>query len=144
MDALRARAAAGPAAARIEFAGWVEGDHKRALVAGASLFASPSAQENFGLSVVEAMAAGVPALVTPGVNLAREIEAAGAGWVVPHDAAALAARLRGIMTDAADCVVRGTAARGLAERFRWSECVRQLAAFYEDVLAGGGRAARHG
>ena len=113
----------------------MEGDHKRALVAGASVFASPSAQENFGLSLVEAMASGVPALVTPGVNLAMEIDRAGAGWVATHDATGLADRLRGIMTDATDRVVRGAAARGLAERFRWSACVRQLANCYEDVLA---------
>jgi glycosyltransferase involved in cell wall biosynthesis len=135
VGALRARAAAGPAAPHIEFSGWVRGHQKRALVAGASVFASPSAQENFGLSLVEAMASGVPVLVTPGVNLAREIDSAGAGWVVPHDAAALATRLRGIMTGDADRTVRGAAARGLAERFRWSVCVGQLAEFYEDVRA---------
>jgi glycosyltransferase involved in cell wall biosynthesis len=50
---------------------------------GARLFALPSHQENFGLAVAEAMAAGVPVLVSPAVNLANDILAHGAGWVAP-------------------------------------------------------------
>ena len=66
---------------RIVFTGWVEGKRKEALMRGASLFALPSRQENFGLSVVEAMACAVPVLVTPHVNLAEDVRAAEAGWV---------------------------------------------------------------
>jgi glycosyltransferase involved in cell wall biosynthesis len=50
----------------------------------ASLFLLPSHNENFGLVIAEAMASGVPALVTDTTPW-RSLEAEGAGWCVPWD-----------------------------------------------------------
>ena len=52
------------------FVGWLEGDRKYAALRGASLLALPSYQENFGICLIEALAYGVPVLVSPHVNLA--------------------------------------------------------------------------
>ncbi|ODS54461.1 MAG: hypothetical protein ABS36_11205 [Acidobacteria bacterium SCN 69-37] len=141
--ALRAAAAAGPAHDRIDFVGWVEGATKRDLIAGASLLASPSAQENFGLSIAEAMAAGVPVLVTPTVNLADEIAAAGAGWVVAREIPALVEALRAICADGPERAARGRAARSLADRYRWPHATASLIALYDDVSRSTS-VARHG
>jgi glycosyltransferase involved in cell wall biosynthesis len=130
---LYARAATGPAADRITFAGWVDGAQKRALVRGASLFASPSTQENFGLSLMESMAAGVPVLVSPGVNLASAIQTAGAGWVVTRDRAALAARLKAIFGDCHERARRGRQARALANQYRWEHSAQILVDVYRSV-----------
>ncbi|MGH9858078.1 MAG: glycosyltransferase, partial [Acidobacteriota bacterium] len=43
---------------RVFFAGWLDGVRKAAMLHGAELFALPSFQENFGLSVVEALVCG--------------------------------------------------------------------------------------
>jgi glycosyltransferase involved in cell wall biosynthesis len=134
-SALRHHAAAGRASGRIEFPGWVQGDEKRSLLSRASLFASPSIQENFGLSLAEAMAAGVPVLVTPGVNLSDAITSAGAGWVVGHGRAAIAAALAHILADAAARSTRGEAARELADRFRWRNTATEVVRLYEAALA---------
>ena len=67
---------------QVIFTGWLDGTLKAAALNGASLFVLPSYQENFGLSVVEAMASRVPVIVSTQVNLSEEIAAAGAGWVV--------------------------------------------------------------
>lgn len=133
--ALEARAAAGPAADRIVFPGWVSGEAKRRLVRGAALFASPSLQENFGLSIAEAMAAGVPALVSPGVNLADAIAASAAGWVVPREVEAMAAALRAIAGDASERARRGASARRLAGEYRWRRSADVLGQVYRDIRA---------
>lgn len=131
---LRRRASDGAAAGRIEFPGWVHDADKAGLLSRASLFASPSAQENFGLSLVEAMAAGVPVLITPGVNLSQSVASAEAGWVVDRDAEAIAVSLGRILRDDAAREARGRAARRLAERFRWRHSAAAAIDLYQAAL----------
>lgn len=134
-------AAAGPAAGRIRFAGWLEGDEKRRLLRHASLLAVPSFQENFGLGLIEALASGVPAVVSRGVNLWPDIESAGAGWVAGPDEADFQGALTTGMRDADDRERRSLAARLLAARFTWAATAAKLDALYESVrpLPVGGR-----
>jgi glycosyltransferase involved in cell wall biosynthesis len=140
---LRIRAASGPAASRIEFQGWVDGSVRRVLLRQASLFALPSHQENFGLAVAEAMAAGCPVVVTSRVNLAEDINTAGAGWIASEEPHALGDALRDAVGNATERESRGRAARILAERYRWTRVAAELAAAYAAAIeqASGRRAA---
>ena len=131
--ALRQAASAGPAAARIEFKGWLSGEARREQLRTATLFALPSQQENFGIAVVEAMASGLPAIVTPAVNLADEIVAAGAGWVCDGNVASLSDTLRRAMADREVLARRGQRARECAGRFRWSSVADGLRMLYEQA-----------
>ena len=63
--------------------GMLTGDLKWGALRAAEVFILPSHQENFGLAIVEALACGVPVLISNKVNLWREIEADGAGFVAP-------------------------------------------------------------
>ena len=134
VERLKKRAASGAARTRISFRGWVSGADRLSLVAGAALFALPSHQENFGLAVAEAMATGVPALVSPEVNLASLIERAQAGWVVVRDLAAWVGALSAALEDPADREQRGRRARSAAERFRWAVVGRELSDMYDGLL----------
>ncbi|HEY2615608.1 MAG TPA: glycosyltransferase [Chthoniobacterales bacterium] len=67
------------------FTGMLEGAMKSAALQAADAFILPSHQENFGLSVVEALAAGLPVLISNRINIWREIEAANAGYIEPDD-----------------------------------------------------------
>jgi glycosyltransferase involved in cell wall biosynthesis len=116
---------------RIVFTGWVEGERKEELLRGASLFALPSYQENFGLSALEAMARGVPVLLTPEVNLASEVEAAGAGWVFERET--LREGLDGLLRDEPDRTERGRAAYEFAKRYSWEKTATDLIKLYEEV-----------
>jgi glycosyltransferase involved in cell wall biosynthesis len=134
---LKDLAAQGPASARIRFAGWVEGNQKRALLAGASLLAAPSHQESFGLSLVEAMAHGVPVVTSGDVDLAGEIERAHAGWVVAGECDLLAATLQDALSNHDELMKRGAAAIEFARQFRWSVTCQRLQARYQNIARSG-------
>ncbi|MCA1576073.1 MAG: glycosyltransferase [Acidobacteria bacterium] len=116
---------------RIVFTGWVEGERKEELLRNASLFALPSYQENFGLSALEAMAHRVPVLVTPQVNLAQEIEAANAGWVIEREE--LGRGLDGVLNNEADLTTRGGAAYEFAKRYSWEKAALNLVNLYREI-----------
>jgi glycosyltransferase involved in cell wall biosynthesis len=65
----------------VSFPGMLSGDLKWGAIRQAEVFILPSHQENFGIAVVEAMACGIPVLISRPVNIWREIEASGAGLV---------------------------------------------------------------
>ncbi len=119
---------------RVLFTGWLDGVEKTDALREAALLALPSRQENFGLSVVEALACGVPALVSRHVNLAEEIRAAGAGWVIPLERAALRETLREALREDHERSRRGKAGRDLVRRrFLWSTVAAELAVLYRSV-----------
>lgn len=66
---------------RVTWAGMVTGDMKWGALRASEVFVLPSHQENFGIVVPEALACGVPALISNKVNIWREVEADGAGIV---------------------------------------------------------------
>jgi glycosyltransferase involved in cell wall biosynthesis len=66
---------------RITWAGMIGGDLKWGAIRCADVFFLPSHQESFGMVVAEALACGVPVLISNKVNIWREIEADGAGLV---------------------------------------------------------------
>ena len=119
---------------RIVFAGWVEGERKSALLSGASLLALPSYQENFGLCVIEALSYGVPVLVSPNVNLARDIAAAHAGWVVETDPEVLSHRLAEALSDRDELANRGRAGKELSHKYSWESAAKQLVQLYQEMF----------
>ncbi len=120
---------------RILFTGWLEGERKEAVLSGASLLVLPSHQENFGLCVMEALAHSVPVLVSPNVNLATEIAAANAGWIVAIDKHSLAAKLAAALRDKEELARRGQAGRQLSQKYSWENAARELTLLYREILA---------
>jgi glycosyltransferase involved in cell wall biosynthesis len=121
------------AEAHILFAGWLQGEDKNRVQQNASVEVQASYQENFGVSVVEALACGVPVLVSPHVNLAADIGSAGAGWVSEVDAGALKHSLRGILADNEEILRRGSAARLLSKQFTWEKAAIGLDHLYSSI-----------
>jgi glycosyltransferase involved in cell wall biosynthesis len=68
-------------ASSVLFAGMVEGDEKWGAFYGCDASVLPSHQENFGISVVEALACSKPVLISKEVNICKEIETTGGGIV---------------------------------------------------------------
>jgi glycosyltransferase involved in cell wall biosynthesis len=117
--------------------GFVQGLEKAELFAAADLFVLPSISENFGVAVAEALAAGVPTVLTRGVALAEEVARQAAGWICDPGETELRATLREALSDAVGRERRGAAAALLAARsFSWPAVGKQLVTRYEALLEG--------
>jgi glycosyltransferase involved in cell wall biosynthesis len=86
MEELRLRAEGHGLGRRVVWTGMLSGELKWGAFRCAEAFVLPSHQENFGIAVVEAMACGVPVLISKQVNIWREIDAAAAGFAADDDA----------------------------------------------------------
>jgi glycosyltransferase involved in cell wall biosynthesis len=64
----------------VTWTGMLTGDRKWGAFRAADVFVLPSHQENFGIAVVEAMACGLPVLISRSVNIWREVVADQAGF----------------------------------------------------------------
>ena len=95
----------------------------------ASLFLLQSHNENFGLAIADALAHGVPAVVTDTTPW-QALGDGPRGWCVPWESYADAVREATRMT-AGELAARGRAARAwvLAE-FSWDRSAQRLAEFY--------------
>src|SRR5215813_2152451 len=118
------------------FVGWLDGAGKYAALKEASLLVMPSYQENFGNSLIEAMACGVPVLVSPSVNLAPEIEKAGAGWIAELSKEELAGTLAEALGSEQERKHRGEKARDLAQNFAAPIIAKRLLDLYQSLIDG--------
>jgi glycosyltransferase involved in cell wall biosynthesis len=94
---LKSRAQRAGVLDRIRWAGYIEGEAKARAFADADVFVLPSFSENFGLAVVEALAAGVPCVLGEGVGITAEVVRAEAGVGTGTDAQSIASGLRRII-----------------------------------------------
>src|SRR3989344_2296449 len=64
------------------FTGMLSGEEKTAALKDSDVFVLPSYSENFGMAVVEAMAFGLPVIITRNIGIASDVILAKAGLVV--------------------------------------------------------------
>lgn len=116
------------------FTGMLTGSEIQEAFRDAEMFALPSYSENFGIAVVEAMAMGVPVLISDRVNIWREVAGAGAGLVSAPDVDSFADLIARAAAPDFDLAGMGVKARELAQRrFDWSEIGGSLEALYRSV-----------
>jgi glycosyltransferase involved in cell wall biosynthesis len=116
------------------WAGFLQGDAKRAAFADADVFVLPSWSENFGIAVVEAMAGGCPVVVTDQVAIHGDISEAGAGYVTRCDSAAIAEALCGVLADRSARAVLGNKGKCLTQTHYSLEAVTsKLVAAYSAI-----------
>ena len=90
---IKARAEQLGIAERVTWTGMLTGDLKWGAFHAAEVFVLPSHQENFGISVAEALACGKPVLISNKINIWREIVGDQAGFVEGDDLAGTVALL---------------------------------------------------
>ena len=92
----------------------------RKYYADASIFVLPSLSEGFSRAVLEAMACGLPVIISEGVGARDIIEDGKEGFVAPiKDADAIAERIDYLYNNQEKVVEMGSIARKTAERYTW-------------------------
>jgi glycosyltransferase involved in cell wall biosynthesis len=117
----------------VKFTGWVGPSGKRALLENAAVLALPSYDEGLPMSVLEAMSAGVPAVVSPVGALPEAVMDGVTGLLVgPGDTAGLKRALGKILLDRKLAARMGAAAReSVRLRFAPERVIPQLEDLYE-------------
>jgi glycosyltransferase involved in cell wall biosynthesis len=120
---------------RVSCPGWVTGARKSALLQHATVYVLPSYDEGLPISVLEAMAHGLPVLTTPVGGIPEAITDGANGLLVPPgDVPALAAALRRLLGDASLCAALGRAARKtVMDRFEANLVVAQVHALHDEL-----------
>jgi glycosyltransferase involved in cell wall biosynthesis len=77
----------------VTFVGHLNGTRKWAAFSIAELFCLSSYQENFGVAVVEALATGLPVLLSSSINISEEVSSHEAGYVVRPTVPSIASSL---------------------------------------------------
>lgn len=118
----------------VAWLGRLDGEAKQAALTCADMFVLPSYSENFGIAAVEAMAAGLPVVVSDQVGIHDQVSAHGAGVVVPLDRDALASALRAVLNDEQLRHEMGRRGRELvAEYFSVGAMTRELIGVYDEL-----------
>jgi glycosyltransferase involved in cell wall biosynthesis len=128
--ALRALAEAEGTANRVAFVGPLREDDRLAALTAASVLALPSKTESFGNAVFEAMAAGLPVVVSRQVNLARDIAKAGAGLVCDRTPQAFADAMTALLGSGSQRNALGETGREFARRYDWQIVAPKLVKMY--------------
>ena len=116
------------------FTGMLLGEDKVAAYQIADVFVLPSYSENFGMVVVEAMAAEKPVVITKGVGISKEVEAAGAGIVIEKDEKQLTEAILRILNNPDLAKKIGERGKRLVEtEFSWPEIASRFMEAYKNL-----------
>ena len=120
----------------VTFTGLLEGDAKHGALAAASVFVAPSYSEGFSMSVLEAMAAGLPCVLTEGCNFPEAGEAGAARIVPTGDAGRFAAELGDLLDRPEVARTLGAHARELVlGRYTWPRIAEEYERMVGQILS---------
>jgi glycosyltransferase involved in cell wall biosynthesis len=117
---------------RAEFAGVLKGEALSTAYANMDLFVFPSHTDTFGNVVLEALASGVPAIVTPDGGPKTIVQDGETGRIVPDGE--FAAAVAGVLHDPEKHAQMRQAAREFALTMSWDSVFEGVYAAYEPML----------
>jgi glycosyltransferase involved in cell wall biosynthesis len=128
----------GEGLARAKFAGPLYGASKSEAYATAALFILPTLDDNFAMTVAEALAHGTPVISTKGAPW-QNLETNGCGWWIDHGVSALVSVLDLAMSiDRQRLAEMGQAGRVWMERdFSWNSVARSMDSVYRWLTGSG-------
>ena len=122
---------------RVTFTGMLRGEMKWSALAAAHCFVLPSYSEGLSTSVLEAMGAGLPVIVTRQCNL-PDVVTYKAGWQIESNLAELTYTLGQALHFSSE-QVQEMGARGrelVLRRYNWNQVAKQMCEVYEWIVNG--------
>lgn len=135
-DAVRARLRSDDAAGRIRWVGSLPAHQTLDRMAESAVYVLPSRNEPFGMTVLEAMSAGLPVVVIEDCGLAHEVRSSGGGLVAGYGPDELVDVIDRLLDSPEDRRRMGAAGRAfVADHATMERIAQQLAHLYEGVAA---------
>jgi glycosyltransferase involved in cell wall biosynthesis len=123
-------------ASDVHWLGELNDAQKRELLSDANVLVLCSNSESFGMSVLEALAAGTPVVVTRTCPW-QEVESAGCGFWVEQEAQAMAKALLDILSDPILAATMGKKAQQLVRsNYSWDVAALKMVKYYSQSIAG--------
>lgn len=133
-NALQLQAERSGVQARVFFTGLLTGQDKLAALAAADVLALPAVGEGLPMTVLEAMAAGLPVAISDGCHLQEAIAAGAAVYLKPLTGQAIADALLPLLANPQQRQAMADRGRALiAERFAWSQVATAVESVYRQV-----------
>jgi glycosyltransferase involved in cell wall biosynthesis len=117
------------------FIGMVTGEDRLSALVDADLFILTSHSENFGMAAAEALAAGLPVLLSDQVGIARQVAQAEAGAIVPLDVSHIAHTWSALLENPGRLKAMGERGRKLVQQEYDADAVaRKMLDVYRQVI----------
>lgn len=121
------------ASGQVRLLGYLDDERLAELLAGARMLLFPSLYEGFGLPVLEAMASGVPVLLSPSSALPEVAGEAGV-YIDAGDANGWCLAIQHLIEDQTEWQARRAAGLQQSQRFSWKRCAGITATAYRQAL----------
>ncbi len=123
---------------KLHFTGLLQKNALLEVMTDSDLFIMPSELENFGMSAVESMAAGLPILVSKGVPVGQWAEEAGAGRMIPCTVEDFQRETSQLLASPSQLKEMGQRGQALvANKFDTTIVAKQMLAQYQAIVATG-------
>ena len=124
------------------FLGEVRGEEKKLALSAADAFVLPSHSEGLPVAILEALASGLPPIISGHANV-PEVAEHGAGRVLELDEAAFGAAIAQVLGDAGLRAGMASRCRALArEKFEWRSVAGKTIRLYEKLVERGAKGAK--
>jgi glycosyltransferase involved in cell wall biosynthesis len=122
---------------KVKFLGFVDAKKRGFVLKASDLFwFATYPGENFGHSAVEAMAAGVPVILSEYVGIYQEVLQDDAGIIVSHDSEDIVKKVVELITNNERKMKMSENAKKSAQRYEQNHVVSLMLKTYQDVLTG--------